>query len=328
MAILEKTKLMVSNFHELKKGFEFDSRLIKHFVAMVHAEEGKKMDVERLQEVKSYIKKETTLGSYFRGTNTLILASLLSFEENYKGFFSNILYVFDRMREKGFKRSMYLPLAAYTIVKRSEKDNWSYTIDRMDGFYHKMKENHFWLTSVDDYVFTAVLAVSELEIEKTAIKIEECYKLLNDRGFYRGNDLQTLSHVLAIGEENSKTKCDRALRLYEKLKAAGCKLQYSGLATLGVLTLISVDEDKVVREIKEVYDYIYEKAGYGFWSLDKNMRTILASCIVSDHYVDEIKKGVLQVALGNSINAIIIAQQQAAAAAACAASAASAASSS
>ena len=54
------------------------------------------------------------------------------------------------------------------------------------------------------------------------------------------------------------------------------------------------------------------------------MRTILASTIISDFYVDEIKRGVLQVALGNSINAIIIAQQQAAVAAACTASIAAA----
>lgn len=77
----------------------------------------------------------------------------------------------------------------------------------------------------------------------------------------------------------------------------------------------------------EVYDYIYTKEGYGFWNLDKSMRTILASTIVSDFYVDEVKRGVLQVALGNSISAIIIAQQQAAVATACAASAAAASSS-
>lgn len=325
--IREKADLMIRNFYELKKGFKWDTSLIKHFGAMTHATNGKYVDIERIQEIKSYIKGETGLSSYFRGTNEFLFANLLSFEEDYKSFFKDMLYVYDRMREKGFKRSAYLPLAAYTIVKETSKGDWNYGIDRMDRFYRKMKENHYWLTSADDYVFAAVLAVSGLEVEETVEKIEACYRFLNTHGFSKGNDLQTLSHVLAIGEEDIEIKCNRAVILYEKLKKAGCKLHYSGLATLGVITLIAADEQAVVDEIREIYDYIYEKDGYGFWSLDKNMRTILAAVIASDHYVDEIKKGVIQVALGNSINAIIIAQQQAAVAAACAACTAAASSS-
>jgi len=95
-----------------------------------------------------------------------------------------------------------------------------------------------------------------------------------------------------------------------------------------VYALVNKDVDKIINEIVEVYEYLYAKKGYGYWSLDKSMRTILSATLVSDFYVDEIKKGVLQIALGNSINAIIIAQQQAAVAAACAASGAAAASSS
>lgn len=58
------------------------------------------------------------------------------------------------------------------------------------------------------------------------------------------------------------------------------------------------------------------------------MRIILSANLVSDFYVDEMKKGVMEVSLANSISAIIIAQEQAAVAAICAATAASASSSS
>ncbi len=36
----------------------------------------------------------------------------------------------------------------------------------MKSFYSNMKGNHPWLTSVDDYVLAAVLATSDLDIEK------------------------------------------------------------------------------------------------------------------------------------------------------------------
>lgn len=323
----EKTDLMVNNFQELKNEFKWENYLIRHFGAMVHATKGRRVQAEVLGQIKKFIKSETGWTSYFRGSNEFIFSNLLCFEEDYKSFFHDMAAAYDMLLEEGFKRNTYLPLAAYTIVKEAPKDQWPYKMRRMMEFYRKMKENHFWLTSSDDYVFAAVLSTTDLEVEATTENIERCYKYLNEEGFYKGNDLQTLSHILAIGEEETETKCRKAIKIYNKLKDQKCKLNYNGLATLGVLTLIATDEDAIASEVIQVYDYLYEKDGYGFWKLDKLMRTILASTLVSDFYVDEIKKGVLQVALGNSINTILIAQQQAAVAAACAASAAAASSS-
>ncbi|WP_163194513.1 DUF4003 family protein [Clostridium thermarum] len=322
-----KVDLMVENYNILKNGFTWESRLIKHFSAMTYALADRRVDTNRLKEVKDYIKDQTSWTSQFRGANQFILASLLSLENDYKDFFGKIQQVYDKLRNYGFKSSAYLPLAAFTIAKSTEGD-WDHTIRRMNSFYNQMKKNHFWLTSHDDYVFASVLATTDLNVEETSALIESCYRALNSRGLHKGNDLQTLSHILALGEEDVETKCRKAVAIYDRLKEEKCKLEYKGLATLGLVTLISTDISKIVSEIKEVYDYIYEKEGYGFWSLDKGTRTILAATLVSDFYVGEAKKGLLQITLGNSINAIIIAQQQATIAAACAASAAAAASSS
>jgi hypothetical protein len=324
----QKTDLMIENFYELKDNFKWDTQLLKHFGAMIHATKGKKVNTDRLQEIKKYIKDETSWTSYFRSTNQFIFANLLSFEEDYKNCFRDMQTVYGKLKSAGFKNSPYLPLASYTLVKEADREQWDNKIQKMRGFYDKMKKNHFWLTSSDDYVFAAVLAASDLDIEQTSQRIENCYNLLSKEKFYKGNDLQTLSHILAIGEEEDSYKCSKAVRLYNKLSDEKCKLQYNGLATLGVLTLVAQDIDEIVRDIKEVQDYIYEQDGYGYWSIAKSMRIILASTLVSDYYVDEAKRGVLQITLGNSINAIIIAQQQAAVAAACAASAAAASASS
>lgn len=324
----QKVDLMIDNYNKLKGGFPWEASLIKHFGAMTHAIRDRKVNIEALEEIKNYIKKETSWMSYFRGTNKFITANLLYFEEDYKIFFRDIQEVYKLMGNKGFGSSSYLPLAAYTIAKQCNKEEWDYRIDRMREFYQKMKANHFWLTSHDDYVYAAVLATSDLNVNEASEEIERCYKCLNEQQFYKGNDLQTLSHILAIGEENYKEKCNKAVNIYEKLNRKGCRLQYSGLAILGLLTLITDDIEKITDEIKEVYDYIYEQDSYGFWSLDKSMRTVLAASLVSDSYIDSIKKGILQVSLGNSINAILIAQQQATIAAATAASAAAASASS
>ena len=324
----KKVDLMVENYYELKKAFKWEYTLVHHFGAMVNAMGEKAVDKDKIEEIKKYIKAETKWSSYFRGVNSYIIANLLCSEEDYMRTFQNILEVYEYMERIGFKNSNYLPLAAYTLVKEVPRDQWNYRIKRMKEFYESMKKKHFWLTSHDDYVFAAVLATTDLEVAKTSEKIEDCYGTLNKKGFYKGNDLQTLSHILALGEEGIEEKCSKAIKLNAALLDKECKLKYTGLATLGVLTLITTDIDKMVYEIKEVYDYLYEKDGYGFWSLDKSMRTVLAANLVADFYVNGIKNGILKVTLGNSINAIIIAQQQATIAAVCAASAAAASSSS
>lgn len=245
----KKVDLMIENFYQLKNGFKWDAHLLKHFGAMVYATKEKNIDIETIEEVKSYIKSETGWCSQFRGMNIFILASLLSLEKDYKSFFKDMLEIYDRMKEKGFSSSQYLPLATYTIVKEVQKEYWDYSIKRMKLFYDNMKKNHFWLTSHDDYVFAAVLATTDLEVELTSRKIEECYKLLNESGFYKGNDLQTLSHILAIGEEETQQKCRKAKEIYNGLANNKCKLQYSGLATLGLITLVTNDTDKIVSKI-------------------------------------------------------------------------------
>jgi hypothetical protein len=326
LELKQKVDLMVNNYLQLKKSFKWDMNLIRHFGALIHAGKGKEVNVEKIEEVKKYIKEQTRWTSYFRGSNEFLIANLLCFEEDYRSFFINMQEVYEKMIGKGFKKSTQLPLAAYTFAKEVDRVDWEYKLNRMNDFYNKMKENHYWLTSADDYVFAAVLAATDLNVLETTRNMEGCYSYLNDEGFYKGNELQTLSHILALGEETTNEKCRKAISIYKKLKEKDYKLQYQGLATLGLLSLVAPDEDKIVYDIKEIYDYIYEKDGYGFWSLDKSTRIILACTLVSDFYVDEIKKGVFQIALGNSINAIIIAQQQAAiaACAACSAAAASA----
>ncbi|MCH5139057.1 DUF4003 domain-containing protein, partial [Clostridiaceae bacterium UIB06] len=214
---------MAENFNELKSNFIWDMGLLKHFSAMIHANRDKKVDIDRIKEIKKYIKEETGLTSDCRGNNLLVIATLLCFEEDYKSFFKRMLEVHKKMREEGFKKSIYLPLASYTIAKSVPRDQWNYKIQRMNELYSKMKENHFWLTSKDDYNFAAVLANTDLNVQETMRKVEECYNALNKEGFWIGNDLQNLAHIMALGEEAVEEKCLKANRLYHRLIDEKCK---------------------------------------------------------------------------------------------------------
>jgi len=322
--IRQKADLMADNYRVLKKNFKWESAQLNHFGAMVHTTKGIGVDAELLGKVKRFLKENTGWTSQFRGYNLFILSNLLCLEENYEELFSRITELYEKLRDEGLKNRAELPLTAYVIAKETDRAQWDFSIKRMIAFYQRMKENHFWLTSSDDYVYAAILAVIDMDVEKATDEIETCYTMLNDKGFHKGNNLQTLSHILAVGEESAFDKCNKTAWIFRGLKESGCCPVNYGLASVGVLALVAPDVQKVIEEVAEAYEYIYKKEGYGFWSIDKTTRAMLAASLVSDFYIDGIQKGILQVTLGNSIRAILIAQQQAAVAAACAASAASA----
>ena len=323
-----KADLLAENYMILKRNFKWEASLVNHFGAMVHTTKGVRVNPDLLRDVRKHLKEETSWVSQFRGTNLQIISSLLCLEDNYQQLFANVANLYKKLRDSGFHNSTQLPLSAFTIAKTAPAEDWDHRIDRMKAFYSKMREKHFWITSTDDYVHAAILATTDMDVDSTSEEIESCYHTLNKGGMYKGNYLQTLSHVLALGEEETRLKCHKAIKIFKELKDRKCNLNYYGLASVGVLSLIAPDTDKIVEEVTQVYDYIYTKDGYGFWSLDRNTRSILAASLVSDYYLEGVEKGLLQVTLGNSIAAIIIAQQTAAISAACAASASAAATSS
>ncbi|MCX7885055.1 MAG: DUF4003 domain-containing protein [Caloramator sp.] len=326
--LIRRVDLLSENYQMLKDRFKWDPPLVKYFGAMVYAMKEQNIDAEKIDEIKKYIKEHTSWTSYFRTTNSFMLSCLLSFEQNYEQFFNDMMSIFEKMKEDGIKNSLYTPWAAYIIAKEVQMGDYDFKIKRMKEFYSGMKKKHFFITSSDDYVFSAILSITDLDVDAALEKIEEIYNFLNKLGFGKGNALQTLSHVLVLGEEDTNIKCERAVEIYKKLKEKKCSFKYSDLSSLGVLTLICDDIDKIVSDVKEVYDYIYTKKGFGFWNMASSVRTILSSNIVSSYYINGAKQGILPINLANSINSIIIAQNQVAIVAACSAGAAAASSNS
>lgn len=308
----QKIDLMAENFEVLKKAFPWDYDALKHFGALISMTNNNPVDVYKIKSILDYIKSSQGLFSSFRGNNAFIFALLLHPLDDYKIGFQQTLKVFNDLKTIGFKDGTYLPIAAYTIASRCEESSYRLAYERMNAFYTSMKENHFWLTSQDDYILAALLSTTDYQLHETARGIESCYQTLHQtHGFYKGNELQSLSHILALGEEEVAVKCKRASDLNQYLIERKCKLNHYGLSSLGVLTLVSEHPEQIADEVLTVKDYLYQRPGYGFWSIDHTLRTILSAAIVVDHYTEKMSQSTVSVHLANSVTAIVIAQQTA-----------------
>lgn len=309
--LLQKVDLMVDNFHSLDKAFLWEMGIAKHFGAMIAATRESAIHPDQVKTTKKLIERETSIWSYFRGTNEFLLAVLLIGEQQPELVLDRTIDTYETLKKRGFHSSSYLVLAAFSLAKNGPADTFERTLDRFELFYKGMKAHHFWLTGENDYVYAAVLALSDLSVDPAVARTEEIYQTLSKMGLTIGNELQNLSHILAFGDQLVDTQCQRAMQLYQALKQQHCKIGSYGLALVGVLSLLMDNEQDMAREVAEVYEHLNHLRGYGMWSLGHTERAILAASIVADYYNDKISSGTFESTIASSIQTIVIAQQAA-----------------
>lgn len=323
--IKQRLDKLIELYNEIASDFKWDGSLIRNFAALTYMLNKRDFKKDRIESIRKYIKKNTGMFSYYRGTQMYLLSYLLTSQfDNPEEKFDKMMKHHDKMRGAGFKNSLYLPIANYSLLITCEEEFVNARISKAMDIFEEMKKNHPWLTNGDDYPLAVLLANSDKTVHSSIQNIEECYKLLNENGFSKGNGLQFLSHILSFSDENNKVKTERCKEIYEKLKENKFRVYPSYYGALGFLTLLGDDSNTAVNQVMEIANYF--KTDKKFKWLGKGTHILIASAIVSDVYIESKKeqKDLIQTSLGISIEALIAAQTAACVAGACAASAAAA----
>ncbi len=322
----ELCKNFINNRDTIKSAFGWESSYLYPVCAAVFTDKRQTADAERMKYCKDILKKQTGVFSNFRGNSKLAMISMLAVDSNPERKLEQSLRVYDALKEYFFS-SQYLPVASIAIANLVEESRYDEIAARTRKIYDLMKKEHPFLTSSEDSVFAALLAVSGLTEEQVVQETENCYELLK-ADFFSGNAVQSLSHVLALGDGTPKEKCAKTIEMYQKLKENGYKYGTGyELATLGVLALLPEEPEVVMRDVMEVDDYLSKEKGYGLFGSGKKQRLMHAGMLVVSDYMESEDNLVMNsAAIGGTIS--LIAAQQAAMCAAIAASSAAAASSS
>jgi len=325
-ALKKRCEQFVGNYLIMRKSFKWETVLLLPLVSMLYVNEGKNIDPGYINYCKAIIKKNAGLFSSFRSRTFIVAAAMLSLADNPEIFFENVQNAYKELKDKRFYGSDYLALSALFMARECDPSRYGEIASKARDLYDEMKRNHPFLTFSSDYTYAVMLAMSGLDTSKVMAEAENCYYRLKIR--FRSSDaVQSLSHILAIGEEPAGDKCSRVISLYDELKSRKNRFSVRyGLSALGVISLITGDIVKAADDIIEVSEYLKGQKGFGVFSISKDQRLMLAAGLVSDDYVDAMRKSLMSLTLMNSITSIIIAQQTAvicAATSACAASAAS-----
>lgn len=326
----------IENRDMIKDTFRWESVYLYPVCAAVFTDRGRRADRERMERCRDILKEQTGFFSSFRSTVKLAVIAMMAVDSDPEGKLQRAQQVYSRLREHFFA-SDYLPVASMIIAELVEPSGYEAAAVRTRHIYELMKQEHPFLTSGEDSVYAALLALSGQPDEQVAGETERCYELLKP-DFFSGNAVQALSHVLALGEGAAEDKCKRVMELYHGLKEKGCKYgtDYE-LATLGVLAMLPADSGAIIKDMTETDDFLACQKGYGLLGIGKKQRLMHAAMLVSADYigrpastgnpVDTVHSSNISIypaAIGGTIS--LIAAQQAAMCAAIAASSAAAAS--
>jgi len=301
--------LFVDNYRLIKSSFKWDNGMNIRLGALLYAMEERVADTKAIKKCKSVIKEISSTFSAFKDTTYFMTASMLSLQQEPEEKFEKAVHIYQEMKKEGFHTSPYLTLAALSVALQVEEYDHRRVIATAKSFYMAMKAEHKFITSSDDYGFATLLAISDRPVEQTVKEMEVCYRLLKE-SFSYSNAVQSLTHVLALGEEDAALKCTRVEELYEALKKRKCKFGKGlELPFLGVVALLSEDTEKLCDEIVETNEYLKSKKGFGTWSIANQQRVMYAAALVCNDYVENAKNNTIKLPLANSITGIIIAQQ-------------------
>lgn len=323
--LLKRCELLVQNTIAIKSAFKWENSYTYPLCAEMFTEKNAHADAGRMKYCMDVLKNNTGVFSNFRGTIKLAIVSKLAIMRNMEQKLQDMLAVYKGLN-KYFRKSEYLALTASIIVETTDPLQYDEIIYRTHEIYTEMKQEHPFLTSDEDTVFAALLAASKLEAAHIENEMEACYAILKPQFFY-GNAVQSLSHVLAMGEDSAEVKCSKFMALLENLENRGCKYSKGyELPALGPFAILNADMDAVAGEIAEVNLYLKDKSGFGNMSIGTKQRLMHAGVLVLNDvvsYVTAQSQTAAQTAAINSVIALVVAQQAAVCAAVTACAAAS-----
>lgn len=308
--LLKQCENYIKNRDILRSSFRFESSYILPVCASVIASKGIVTSDEKLKNCKKAIEQQTGICSNFRGNVKLPMISMLATSDYPDNKMGQANKVYDKLKDE-FYGSPYLALASMILTDIISDSETDAIATRGKAIYKRMKQEHPFLTSSEDSVFAVLLAFSDKTDDELIADMEACYKIIKNNLGGTGNGIQSLSHVMALAEGTSESKCERVEKLYQLLHDNGRKFgrDYE-IASLASVAIIPVELEVLAQDIIDADDFLMNQKGYGFLATSKRVRLMHAAMLVANSYTNVCSNSSNTAALTGTI-AMVAAEQAA-----------------
>ena len=215
-------------------------------IAAMYVTNSKEFHLKKYLEIADYIKDNVGTFSYLKSTQRFSIAATLdTTTDDPKTSFHHFIAIYEKLIDNGFSRNAYSYIAAGALLK-VEPMRIDEIVQKTGDIYKVMKGHHFFLTNSGDYPLAAILALCEKNSEEIVNKVEEYYQPLQNKGFSSGNDLQFLSHILALDSEHSPdAKAQQCMEIKELLHNANHKTKRVYYPYIGMLSFLENKEIEI-----------------------------------------------------------------------------------
>lgn len=322
----EKIDLMIRNSEGIEEvEGTLGMGMFKKCNALTLTMKSSEINVSNVNNARRIIKDNTSLISNFRGYNLLTTAVNLSLLDNPNEAFDEILDIYSKLKKEFFQSTYLVMVAHYLYINRSKLPIDEAIIKTKEA-YEIMKKNHSFLTSSDDVMASAMIATNLDNLEESFEEIEKCYKILNNNGYLKGNNLQALSNILCFAQGSAEEKCRKVILFDKELRDIDMPLKGYALPILGIATLVTDNYKELALNIKEVDNELKKHKGFGAMTLGYTTRRMISASVACSSYLEDTSdiNDTFTETTKNAVINIIIAMQIAATAAAVGAAASSA----
>lgn len=298
----------IETYEQLRKEMRWTDKKIVMMVAAVYVTSDRELDIHRYVKLCDTIKKEAGLFSYLKSTLSYSVAAMLDsrFEDPFEAF-NEMMEVYDIMVRSGFNRSQYTYLAAVAMMQDSPDDHdYKEKIIRAISVHRLMRKDHPFLTSDDDYPLAVLLAQRDKEMEALIEHVEYIYRSLDQNGFWKGNPLQFLSHMLSLDEAHTADELvARTISSSNALKASDIRFKSMLYPEAGLLAFLG-EEVNTLNEILKLKQALDQESPFR-WQKDMNVK-VAVNILVSQQLKETNN---IQTGLFTTLETIMQAQQAA-----------------
>ncbi|MGF2614808.1 DUF4003 domain-containing protein [Rossellomorea vietnamensis] len=307
---MEKVDRYKAIYSQLKSNLRWkvsDNRTLM-MAASLYVTSQREFDIDRFQRLGDFIKNEVGIFSTLKSQLRFTIAAMLDTRfDNPEAAFADFSESYEILIREGFTRGVYSYIAAVVLcVHESKEEAASLAMD----IYKKMREEHFFLTGQSDYPLAMLLAERNQEIDSLIVRIEDFYNTLDQAGFRKGNDLQSMSHILSLHENpDQKQLIARCTHLFDGMRQLDIRPKASLYPQLAVLSFLS-DSENHLMAVKEIWETLNAEKLFK-WHKDINFMMA-----VSFYIADKIEhSSMVETSLYTTMETLIQAQQAASVAA-------------
>lgn len=294
-------------YEELREKLKWkivDKRILMT-IASLYVMKSKEFQFERFLQIQDELKKQSSMFSPMRSHLSYTTAAMLHISfENAVDYIPSFYSLYEDFVQAKFRRGNFTYIAASVLLTKQPAEDTSSKeiIAKAKDIYDGMRKEHPFLTSASDYPLATLIAFENREgiIEH----IENFYIQLSHHGFRKGNDLQFLSHILSLhNDETVEVLINRITLIYDSFKKHDIRAKSSYYPIMGMLALLP-NGDVNMDVITRTYEQLNSEKQFKW---QKDMNIIVSVCFYVSQELEY--DGLAETSIYTTMEAILQAQQ-------------------